>query len=178
MCLPIHWRSANRFHSTGISTIKHIQNIINAQESNGAASIQDPIVPAIKGEPQGRGTWKCFHSWTQDLVQWWNPFSVGYLNKQNWCHWVTENSHLSVVSPLHPQKFMMWCAMSSKRLIGPIFIDGIGTEMKYRKLLEHHFDPEVGSLNMTSRYCFMQDGTCPQRTSDIFTWVETKFNIW
>ena len=99
----------------------------------------------------------------------------GYVNKQNWRHWGTENPHLSAISPLHPQRVTVWCAISSKRIVGPVFIDGMVTGVKYRELLERHFGPEAGRLNMTRRYWFMQDGARPHRTADVFMWLETTF---
>ena len=44
VCKDILWGFINYFHSTCVSTNKHIQNIIaKAHESNGVASIQDPM---------------------------------------------------------------------------------------------------------------------------------------
>ena len=77
----------------------------------------------------------------------------GYLKKQNWRRWGTEYPHLSVVSPLHPQKITMWCAISSKRIIHPMFTDGMVIGMKCRELLEEDFDPEASCFNLTSRIC-------------------------
>ena len=48
-------------------------------------------------------------------------------------------------------------------------------EVKYRELLEHHFDPEVGCLNMRRPYWFMQDWARSHRTADFFTRLETTF---
>ena len=48
-CVFIHsLKPTNHFHSTGIPTINHIQNLITkADESNEIAFIQDPIIPVI-----------------------------------------------------------------------------------------------------------------------------------
>ena len=74
----------------------------------------------------------------------------------------------------------MCCVLSSKRLIGPIFIDGMVTGMKYRELLEHHFSIEAGRLIMTRLNWFMQDGggggARPHRIADIFMWFGMAFN--
>ena len=96
-------------------------------------------------------------------------------NKQNWQHWCTENPHLSVVSQLHPKRVTVWCSISSKKITGPIFIDSMVTEVKYRELLEQHYDYEDGRLNMTNQYFYMQDGPHFHRTVDVFTWLETAF---
>jgi hypothetical protein len=37
-------------------------------------------------------------------------------------HWDTENLHAVNEVPLHDQKFGVWCAVSGRRIIGPIFL--------------------------------------------------------
>ena len=86
-----------------------------------------------------------------------------------------QSPQLSVVLLLYPERITVWCAISSKRIIGPIFIDNMVIGVKYRKLVEHHFDPEVSRLNLTSRYLFMQDGARLNRTADVLTWLEATF---
>ena len=66
--------------------------------------------------------------------------------------------------------------LSSKWIIGSIFIDGMVTRVKYWDFLVHHFSPETGHLNMTSRHCFMQDEACLHRTADVFKWLEIMFS--
>ena len=63
----------------------------------------------------------------------------------------------------------------SKRITGQLFIDCMVTGVKHGELLENHFDPEVNCLNMTSRYCFMQDGARSHRTVDVFMRLEIVF---
>ena len=48
-------------------------------------------------------------------------------------------------------------------------------EVKYREFLEHHLDPEVSRLYMTSRYWFMQNGKRSHRTAHVFTWLKRTF---
>ena len=85
-------------------------------------------------------------------------------------------SYLSVVSPLHQQKIMVWYAISSKQTNDPIFFNGMIAGMKYRELLVHHFCPKAGRLNVTCRYWFFQDGACLHRTVDVFALLETTFD--
>ena len=47
--------------------------------------------------------------------------------------------------------------------------------MKYRELLKHHFVLEAGRLSVKRWYWFMQDGACPNRIYDVFTWLEMTF---
>ncbi len=45
----------------------------------------------------------------------------GYVNAQNYRVWSSINSHQYIETTLHPQKLGVWCAISRKRLVGPIF---------------------------------------------------------
>ena len=46
----------------------------------------------------------------------------GYVNKQNYRFWATENPFLAISRPLHPQRVTVWCAMTAEGIIGPIFL--------------------------------------------------------
>ncbi|GBN32900.1 hypothetical protein AVEN_231834-1 [Araneus ventricosus] len=45
----------------------------------------------------------------------------GFVNKQNWRIWGTENLHVAVPSSLYSPKVMIWASISSKGIIGPFF---------------------------------------------------------
>ena len=45
----------------------------------------------------------------------------GYVNSQNNRHWGAENPHVTFEIPLHDQKIGVWCAISARRIVGPIF---------------------------------------------------------
>ena len=99
----------------------------------------------------------------------------GYVNKQNWRHWGKENPHLAVASPLHSQRVTVWCALSSKGIVGPIFIEGNVTAPKYKEILENQFIPQAKKLKMVQNCWFMQDGARPHRTADVFDCLQTSF---
>ena len=42
----------------------------------------------------------------------------GYVNKQNWRIWGTENPHFSVQKTLYPQRVTVWCAISKRGIVG------------------------------------------------------------
>jgi hypothetical protein len=52
----------------------------------------------------------------------------GYVNSQNSRFWSNENPHLFHKAPLHSQKTGCWCAISRKRIVGPIFFSETVTE--------------------------------------------------
>ena len=92
----------------------------------------------------------------------------GYVNKQNWRHWGSENPHIAVAKPLHPERVTVWCALSSTSIIGPIFIEGNVTAEKYKRILEDKFLPEIRRLRRVHGYWFQQDGARPHRTAEVF----------
>ena len=47
----------------------------------------------------------------------------GYVNSQNKRIWRAENPHTVPEEPLHSQKIGMWCGVSRRRIIGPIFFN-------------------------------------------------------
>ena len=45
----------------------------------------------------------------------------GYVHSQNSRYWDIENPHVIHEAPLHDQKVGVWCAVTARRVIGPIF---------------------------------------------------------
>ena len=100
----------------------------------------------------------------------------GYVNKQNWRHWGTENPHLAVARPAYPRRVTVWCAMSSELIIGPIFIDGSVTSEKYLELLERDFFPVIRRKRLVQGYWYQQDGARPHRTQQVLESLSAIFH--
>lgn len=47
----------------------------------------------------------------------------GYVNKQNCRIWGTENPHVIMEKPMHPQRVTVWCGFWSGGIIGPFFFE-------------------------------------------------------
>jgi len=47
----------------------------------------------------------------------------GYVNSQNSRIWASENPNAIHEEPLHSEKIGVWCGMSQRRIIGPIFFE-------------------------------------------------------
>jgi hypothetical protein len=46
----------------------------------------------------------------------------GYINmKKKNCYWSLQNPQLTHETPLHPVKVGVWCALSARRTVGPVF---------------------------------------------------------
>lgn len=52
---------------------------------------------------------------------------TGYINASNYRFWCSENPHVYRESSLHPEKIGVWCAISRRRIIGPIFFSSTVT---------------------------------------------------
>ena len=126
--------STNYFHSIGVPTIKHIQNIITkTHESIRFASMEgDTVWRRDFGnyivEEFENGSINEHKIWFSDEAH----FQLnGWVNRQNCCHWV-QKIFISVSSLHYIQRITVWCVISSKRTIGPLFIDSMITGVKYR----------------------------------------------
>lgn len=82
----------------------------------------------------------------------------GYVNSQNSRYWSARNPHQVFQQPLHSEKIGVWCAVSRKRIVGPVFFDSTLNSERYQNII-YEF---VASLEDSERYCwFQQDGaTC------------------
>ena len=69
----------------------------------------------------------------------------GYVNTQNMRMWCAEKPEdFYVEAPHHPQKVGVWCAVSRRRIVGPIFFHGTLTGQRYR---EEVLTPFIHALN-------------------------------
>ena len=64
----------------------------------------------------------------------------GYVNKQNYRFWGTENPNISISKSLHPEKVTLWAALSVKGIY-LYFFDSTVTGNSYKELLETKFFP-------------------------------------
>ena len=64
----------------------------------------------------------------------------GYVAKQNYHIWGTENPHTYIEKPMHPQWVTVWCRFWSRDIIGPFFLrkwSRRGRYSKWRSLSGH-----------------------------------------
>ena len=81
----------------------------------------------------------------------------GYVNSQNRRHWCADNPNIIFELPLHNQKIGVLCAISARRILGPIFFEGILNSQKY---VEEILNPFFSNLSEAEQMYgfFMQDG--------------------
>ena len=96
----------------------------------------------------------------------------GYVNSQNNRFWAAENPHYFHETPLHAQKVGVWCAVSARRIIGPIFFHQTLNSARY---IADIFNPFVAALTEEEKTYgyFQQDGatahTAGQTLEHIYT---------
>ena len=73
--------------------------------------------------------------WFSDEAHFWLN---GYVNKQNYGFWGTEQLFIAQSEPLHSEHLMVWATMSS-RDIHYLFIEENLTGLSYKNLLKNQF---------------------------------------
>jgi hypothetical protein len=85
----------------------------------------------------------------------------GYVNSQHSMFWSSDNPHLFHEVPLHFQKIGCWCAISRKRIAGPIFFPETITAEKYREIIMQFI-----SLFNEERFCWLQQDGATLHTAN------------
>ena len=86
------------------------------------------------------------YTWFSDEA-WFYP--SGYVNSQNSRIWASENPNAIHEEPPHSEKIGVWCGMSRRRIIGPIFFDATITTAAYMEIFNtfvNQFDDEELSI--------------------------------
>lgn len=96
----------------------------------------------------------------------------GYINSQNYRTWSTENPHMYREMGLHPPKLGIWCAISRKRIVGPIFFTRIITSEIYQGIITQF----IALLDQEERDClFQQDGARPHTSHETMEFLREFF---
>ena len=90
----------------------------------------------------------------------WFHLSV-YINSQNYGTSRTENPHNYTENPLHPQKIGVWCAISRRRIIGPLFFETSINAEAYQELIQQF----IALLQVDERNCWLQQDNATAHTA-------------
>jgi len=85
----------------------------------------------------------------------------GYVNSQNYRTWRTENPHNYTESPLLPQKIGVWCAISRRRIIGPLFFETSINAEAYQELIQQF----IALLQVDERNCWFKQDSATAHTA-------------
>lgn len=108
----------------------------------------------------------------------------GSVNKQNCRYWSHkgQNPRLKHQQPLHSPKVTVWCALSSRGIIGPYFFENrqgqaiTVTGVSYRRMLNDYFLPILREHPAySSQTWFQQDGATPHTARETMALLRDLF---
>ena len=85
----------------------------------------------------------------------------GYVNSQNYRTWRTGNPHNYTETALHPQKIGVWCAISRRRIIAPLFFETTINAEAYQELIQQF----IALLQVDERNCWFHQGSATAHTA-------------
>jgi hypothetical protein len=77
----------------------------------------------------------------------------GYINNQHSRIWSAENLHTFHERPLYSLKVGVWCAVSQRRIIGPIFFRETKTAERYQEIIMNF----ISLLEVDEQDCWFQE---------------------
>jgi transposase len=83
----------------------------------------------------------------------------GHINRHNCVYWNFDNQHHIIEKDVHLPGVMVWCAISSRGIIGPYFFDGTVTGVSYLHMLREFLLPIL--MDYPDDIMFQQDGAPP-----------------
>ena len=116
--------------------------------------------------------------WTSDEAHF---YLNGQVNSKNNIFWGSERPDEVAQKPLHSQKVTVWCALSSKGIIGPFFFEERGQTVtinteRYIKVLEKFWkELEKRYPSQMCRMWFQQDGASPHASNLSLEWLKDHF---
>lgn len=105
----------------------------------------------------------------------------GNVNKQNCRFWAETNPNNIHEVELHPERVTVWCAVSSKSIIGPFFFEARGravtvNSQRYLAMLKDFFLPELRRKHIALKDTwFQQDGATPHIANIVMDLLKSKF---
>lgn len=99
----------------------------------------------------------------------------GVVNRHNSCYWAQANPQEQMPVQHTSAGVMVWCAVTSTKIIGPYFFDGSVNADSYLMMLKEFLWPQV----KYKRMYFQQDGAPAHYASSVRSWLNEKFpNRW
>ena len=117
-----------------------------------------------------KGTWDI--TWYSDEA--WFQLS-GYVKSQNTHLWATEHPHEIHEVPLHLEKTGVWCAISRRHIIGPIFFHETLNTAYYLEIFNEFVD-QLDDDELRNGY-FQQDGATCHTSNESMTEIESFFDF-
>ena len=90
--------------------------------------------------------------------------------------WSEKDPNYIIEQPLHPEKVLVWCAVSSLKVIGPFFFVESVKHGNYLDMLMNFFWPRYYKSNKCNTFYFQQDGAPAHRHKEVQLWLSIKLN--
>lgn len=94
----------------------------------------------------------------------------GQVNRHNCTYWAKQNPHVRFEVATDPRGVMVWCGITSSRLIGPYFFDGPVNGAAYLQMLEEYVWPQMTRRGLH----FQHDGASAHYALQVRNWLNTK----
>ena len=97
----------------------------------------------------------------------------GYVSSRHCVIWSEDNPHHNLEVPLHSPKVTVFCAMNSRMIMPPYFIEHPNTvnQHVYLDILQNHVVPNLPNNNLI----FMQDGATPHTANIVKDFLRQQF---
>jgi hypothetical protein len=100
----------------------------------------------------------------------------GMIHKHNCRIWARENPFATVEVAMNSPKVIVWCAMSSKTIVGPFFFEESTVDQhNYLDMLRNFFYPFLQRNRLTGKIIFQQDGASVHFAKSVRLWLNEKF---
>jgi hypothetical protein len=95
----------------------------------------------------------------------------GCMNRQNMCVLGSRHLHNVMEMPLHPEKCMVWCALSTDDIVWPVsFNDTVTADSIYMSSKKKLFHFSKACVSVFAKHFFQQDGAWPL-TLQLQCWI-------
>ena len=89
--------------------------------------------------------------------------------------WSEQNPHAFSEHPLQPAKVMVWCGLTSSRILGPYFFHETLNEDNYLAMLRQKVIPALRRANVLNTITFQQDGAGPHTSNQVLHYLRARF---
>lgn len=109
-----------------------------------------------------------------------NFYLSGYVNRQNYRIWGSENPRAILEQAHYPEKVNVWCGFWSGGVIGPFFFENDRGKAlttngeRYRDMIVNFLWPELEQLDVSQMW-FQQDGSTSHTAGETINLLRTKF---
>jgi hypothetical protein len=114
----------------------------------------------------------------QDRIIWSDEASFklnGHINRHNCVYWDATNPHVITEREVNSPGVIVWDAIWSEGVIGPLFFEDTCDGQSYLTMLNDQFWPIVGHIVEEQHLWYMHDGAPAHWSKQVRGWLDEKF---